>query len=64
MTTCCACNEQLTAATYVLDNQQTMCPTCVDSDDLHHRLWPDCNAAWHQPLDHLTDIQFNGSSAL
>lgn len=62
--TCAGCHKQLGATVYVLDNHNTMCAHCVDSDGLHAQLWPSCRAAWHQPLDHMTDIRFNGTTAL
>lgn len=64
MTACNNCKTRLQTARYIVDTQQTLCSGCVDSDALHSEMWPTCPAAWHQPLDHLTDIQFNGSSAL
>lgn len=54
--TCHGCNKRLLSARYVVENQYSLCSTCIDSDGLHAQLWPSCNAAWHQPLDHLTDL--------
>ena len=64
MTTCYGCNTRLTKARYILDNDQQLCSACIDSDGLHAQLWPHCHTAWHQPLDHLTDIRFNGVTVL
>lgn len=64
MNTCYGCNARLFNARYVVESQYSLCSTCIDSDGLHAQLWPSCNAAWHQPLDHLTDILFNGETVL
>ena len=61
---CYGCNNRLPKARYIVDNQQALCSDCIDSDGLHAQLWPDCRSAWHQPLDHLTDIRFNGVTVL
>lgn len=63
-TTCVGCQQRLGATVYALQDRLTCCATCVDSDGLHAALWPSCNIAWHQPLDHLEDITFNGTSTL
>lgn len=62
--TCHGCNAKLLNARYVVESQYSLCSTCIDSDGLHAQLWPSCNNAWHQPLDHLTDILFNGATVL
>jgi recombinational DNA repair protein (RecF pathway) len=61
---CAGCHKRLGPTIYALQNNHACCAHCVDSDGLHAQLWPDCTAAWHQPLDHLVDITFNGTSTL
>lgn len=63
-TACKACRETIHGARYITDQNDAFCSQCIDSDGLHQQFWPDCSAAWHQPLDHMTDIRFKGASAL